>query len=104
MQQVSVEPLPVGWRVTSSKGLHDQFFLSGKAAEAAGKTLALKLAEAGDYVELKLRLRDGRIGAKRLSLPPVRPGDVPLLIEAPPVLREAGVSRETSAALIEPAR
>lgn len=85
MQTVVVEPLPVGWRVAAGARVGEQYFLSGKSAEHSARQLAQRLATAGEWTELTLRLRDGALATRYLCLPPTRPTEPPVMIETPGV-------------------
>lgn len=95
MHKVIVEPLANGWAVKADKLANDMVFASGRAAEKAGRDLALKLAEAGEQTELELWLKGGRRAARFVCLPPLPQEDAPLMIGGP--LLRGGPSRARQA-------
>ncbi len=69
MCQLTVAPLAEGWRLSADNVQNDMVFISGRAAEAAARRLALRLSRAGTPTELRIQLRDGSLGA-RFVYPP----------------------------------
>lgn len=84
MREIVVEPLGDVWTLRVA-GAEPQAFRRGSAAENAARALATRLAQTGEQVELKLRLRDGRTGARFLCLPPLTEEEAPLLVGGPAV-------------------
>lgn len=84
MHVIVVEPLGDAWAVRV-EGLEHQVFTSGAKAEAAAKTIATRLAAAGESVELHVLLRDGRRGARFVCFPPLSANDQPLLVGGPAI-------------------
>ena len=58
---ITIYPAGDGWAVRSPAIGADMFFSQGGRAEAAGRALASRLAEAGEAVELEVVLRDGTV-------------------------------------------
>lgn len=85
MSTVIVEPVDGGWSVTVEGVDNPMMFKSGRAAESAGRDLAMKLAREDRSVRLELRLRGGAIAARFLVLPPTACDDHPLMIETPAI-------------------
>ncbi len=65
---IIVAPAGRGWVLRSSALGSEQFFASGGRAEAAARSLAARVSEAGRDAELEIVLRDGAL-AGRLSFP-----------------------------------
>lgn len=68
MRQIDVLAVSGGWKVAVEDVTNQMMFRSGKAAEAAARDLALRLADAGEACEIRVHLRDGRLAARFLSL------------------------------------
>lgn len=88
MRNVVVEPLGEAWAVRVDEA-EPQLFARGRAAEEAARSIAEKLAAAGDHVELSLMLRNGAKAARFVCLPPVSEEDEPLLVGGSLLAREA---------------
>jgi hypothetical protein len=58
---ISVEPFGDGWAVRPGHLANEMIFRSGKSAEAAARSLANKLASAGEPAEVQIHLRDGAV-------------------------------------------
>ncbi|MDB5439072.1 MAG: hypothetical protein JWM33_1499 [Caulobacteraceae bacterium] len=50
-----------GWTLTSSLSADPVYYLSGGRAERSARSLAERLAKAGEDVELEIRLADGSL-------------------------------------------
>ncbi|MFJ6024242.1 hypothetical protein ACIQC9_06565 [Brevundimonas sp. NPDC092305] len=85
MCTVVVEPVQGGWTVNVEGVDNPMVFRSGRAAERAGRDLALKMAHESRSVRLELRLRGGAVAARFLVLAPTRDNDEPLLVETPAI-------------------
>lgn len=83
MRRISVSAVGEGWRLTVDGLDNDMLFRSGAEAERAARGLADRLADAGDWSEIRLHLKDGSLAARFLSL-----GRAP----APAVAKEAGAA------------
>ena len=79
MRTVVVEPFGDVWAVRVDD-VEPQLFARGRAAEDVAKTVAERLAAAGDHVEIHLFLRNGQKAARFVCLPPLSAEDSPLLI------------------------
>ncbi len=79
MEVVSVVPAESGWSVQSSAIANEMLFANGGRAERAARRLAHALSARGDYVELRIHLRDGSL-AGRFLCPPT--GEPPLAVSA----------------------
>lgn len=79
MKEIVVEPLGDAWAVRAD-GAEPQLFTRGMLAEDAAKAIALRLADAGEHVEIHIMLRDGSRGATFVCLPPLSDEDRPLLV------------------------
>jgi len=64
MCTIEVAPAPGGWQVTLPLVANAMFYRSGRAAEAAARTLAARLARRGLTSRLKIYLRDGSLAAE----------------------------------------
>lgn len=62
--RISIDPLGEGWSVRTDTIFNEMLFLSGAAAEAAARRLGEALAEAGQAVEIQVRLRDGSLAGR----------------------------------------
>ena len=71
MQVVSVMPAESGWSVKSNAIANEMLFRNGGRAERAARRLAHALAARGEFVELRIHLRDGSL-AGRFVCPPAR--------------------------------
>lgn len=80
MERVVVEPLGTGWAVRTGALDNVMVFRSGRAAERAGRSLALTLAGMGEAAELLLRLKDGSTAARVVCLPPTERDPDPLVV------------------------
>lgn len=80
MERVVVEPLASGWAVRTRAFDNLLVFRSGRAAERAGRNLALTLAGLGEPAELQLRLKDGSTAARFVCLPPTEKDPDPLVV------------------------
>lgn len=80
---VIVEPVEAGSSVTIGTVENPMVFSSGRAAERAGRDLAMRLAESGREVHLELRLRGGAVSARFICFPPLEHEDRPSLIRPP---------------------
>ena len=58
---ITILPVDEGWTLRSPALGAEMFFTMGGRAEAAGRALARRLAEAGQTVELEVVLRDGTV-------------------------------------------
>jgi len=81
---VIVEPVEAGWTVNVGDVENPMVFSSGRAAERAGRDLAMRLAESGREVQLELRLRGGAVAARFICFPPLEHEKGPLMINTPP--------------------
>jgi hypothetical protein len=81
---VIVEPVEAGWTVNVGNVENPMIFSSGRAAERAGRDLAMRLAESGKEVRLELRLRGGAVAARFICFPPLEHEDGPLMVTTPP--------------------
>lgn len=99
MERVIVEPLGSGWAVRSEALDNLMVFRSGRAAERAGRDLALRLASGGEPAELHLRLKDGSKAARFVCLPPTERDPDPLVIAVRPPPRRRPAPSETGSAL-----
>lgn len=61
---ISVQPLGDGWSVRSDAFDSEMMFLSGAKAERAARRLAETLAKNGETAEIRIFLRDGRLGGR----------------------------------------
>lgn len=82
---VIVEPVAAGWSVQVGCADNPMVFASGRAAEKAGRDLALRLADAGSEVELELKLRGGATAAKFICFPRLDSEDMSLMMRMPPL-------------------
>lgn len=71
IHRISVEPLGPGWAVRAEALDNPMTFLGGAQAESAARHLGERLAEAGLYAVVEVRLRDGALGGRYLC-PPAR--------------------------------
>ena len=92
MDTIVVEPLAECWTVRTDRIANDLVFRTGSLAEQAARALALRLAEAGEPVRLKLRLRDSQLAARFVCLPPLDPTDRARLIDLPPLPETASAT------------
>lgn len=76
MEVVSVVPAECGWAVRSNAICNEMLFSQGGRAERAARRLAHALAARGEYVELRVHLKDGWL-AGRFVCPPPAPPPVP---------------------------
>jgi hypothetical protein len=90
MSAVIVEPVDAGWSVNVDGVDNPMMFSSGRAAERAGRDLALKLARQDQSVHLELRLRGGAVAARFIVLPPTEHDDRPLMVETPALRKWSG--------------
>ena len=60
---VTVKSLPTGWQVESD-GHETLVFRTGAAAERAAKRLSTALAAAGHASEIRIYLRNGKMGGR----------------------------------------
>lgn len=74
MRRIELAPCDIGWSVRLPDGAEPMVFLSGRAAEAAARGLAARLSDAGESVDLIIRLRDGSLAA-RLRYRPLWPAE-----------------------------
>jgi hypothetical protein len=72
VQAITIVPSADGWAVKSDTFDSEMFFTSGAKAEAAARSLATRIAGAGEPVEIEIYLRDGALGG-RYGFPPERP-------------------------------
>jgi hypothetical protein len=63
---VTVRPDQSGWAVELESHTERRLFPSGAAAEAAAKAIAAELTARGEPAEIRIHLRDGRLGARFL--------------------------------------
>lgn len=68
-RNITVEPLGEGWTVRTAGLDNDMAFLSGRAAELAASALGRRLADAGEAVDVFIRLRDGSLAGELLHRP-----------------------------------
>jgi hypothetical protein len=61
---ISVRPEGVAWVVEGAPTQDKLKFPSGGAAEVAAKAIAERLTQQGRPAEIRIHLRDGRLGAK----------------------------------------
>jgi hypothetical protein len=79
---IEVAPVAQGWAVRASSLPNEMMFAGGGAAEAAARSLAERLSEAGQPVRLVVRLRNGAIAGRFIYAPslaaadPASPGEV----------------------------
>ena len=66
---VNVAPVSDGWAVTCDAVENLMLFRSGAQAEDAARRLAQALAEAGEWVEIEVRMRDGARAARFICTP-----------------------------------
>jgi len=66
---VKVAPVLEGWAVTCDAVENQMLFRSGAKAEDAARRLAQAMAEAGEFVEIEVRLRDGDRAARFVCAP-----------------------------------
>lgn len=69
MLYVRVAPAADGWEVSCDAIDNSMMFRSGAKAEDAARRLAQALADAGEFVEIDVVLRDGRRGARFVCAP-----------------------------------
>lgn len=96
MERVVVEPLGAGWVVRTGAVDNVMVFRSGRAAERAGRRLALTLAGMGEAAELLLRLKDGSTAARLVCLPPAEGESDPLVVGVRPRAGAASASLDLS--------
>jgi hypothetical protein len=60
---ITIAPADDGWAIKSAPIHLDLTFASGRRAEAHGREVAQRMAEAGQAVELEIILRDGSVAA-----------------------------------------
>ncbi len=65
---ITIAPIDDGWTLRAKVLATELYFLSDGGAETAGRTLAERLARAGQATELEVVLRDGAVAA-RISFP-----------------------------------
>lgn len=63
---ISVRPEGSSWAVEAEHSVKKLVFPSGAAAENAARGLADHLAQLGKAAEIRIHLKDGRLGAKFL--------------------------------------
>jgi hypothetical protein len=63
---ISVRPDETGWAVEVDHKSERRAFASGAAAEAAARSIAAELSARGEPAEIRIHLRDGRLGARFL--------------------------------------
>lgn len=85
METIVVDPLARGWAVRTDTVDNPMVFRTGRAAEETARALALRLAQAGSLVRLRLKLRDSSTEARFVCLPPLDPDAAPNLINLPDV-------------------
>lgn len=66
---VKVAPVSDGWAVTCGAVENLMLFRSGAQAEDAARRLAQALAEAGEWAEIEVRMRDGARAARFICTP-----------------------------------
>ena len=71
IHRITVEPLGPGWAVRADALDNPMIFFSGAQAELAARHLGERLANAGLYGVIEVRLRGGALGGRYLC-PPVR--------------------------------
>ncbi len=69
MHLITVKPESAGWSVAAPPFDNAMLFLSGEKAEAAARSLARHVSEAGHSAKIEIWLRDGRL-AGRFICPP----------------------------------
>lgn len=79
---VVVEPVDAGWSVNIEGVDNPMMFTSGRAAEQAGRDLALRMAGEGHSVRLEVRLRGGAVAGRFLVLPPADLHARPVVVPA----------------------
>lgn len=67
--QIQVEPCGEGWAVKCDGVGNEQLFRSGRTAERVARRLGARLAAAGNWAEIHVRLRNGDV-AGRFVCPP----------------------------------
>lgn len=87
IHRISVEPLGPGWAVRAEALDNPMIFHSGAQAELAARHLGERLANAGLYGIIEVRLRDGALGGRYLC-PPARAAQAP----AAPPTRELAIA------------
>lgn len=97
MSTVIVEPVDAGWAVNVDGVENPMIFRSGRAAEQAGRDLAMRLAQGDRCVRLELRLRGGAVAARFMVLPPIDHDDDPLMVQTPPVPDRSRAGRDGDA-------
>ncbi len=78
MEVVSIVPAESGWAVRSNAISNEMLFRHGSRAERAARRLAHALAARGEFVELRVHLKDGSL-AGRFVCPPPSPPPPPTL-------------------------
>lgn len=73
MEVVSVVPAESGWAVRSNAISNEMLFRHGSRAERAARRLAHALAARGEFVELRIYLRDGSLAGRFVCPPPAPP-------------------------------
>jgi hypothetical protein len=66
MSVISVRPEGSSWAVEAEQAENKLVFPSGAAAENAAKALAERLVQFGKAAEIRIHLKDGRLGARFL--------------------------------------
>jgi hypothetical protein len=85
METIVVEPLARGWAVRTDTVDNPMVFRTGRAAEETARGLAFRLAQAGQLVRLRLKLRNSTTEARLVCLPPLDPEAPPSLVNLPDV-------------------
>lgn len=78
MEVVVVEPLGNAWAV-SFAGSEPTLYRTGQQAEEAAKLVAMRLANTGRHVELRIKVRTGETAARFVCIPPISEGDRAIL-------------------------
>jgi hypothetical protein len=69
VHSISVKPFEAGWAVCSQGIANAMVFKSGAAAEAAARSLARNVADAGRPAEIEIWLRDGQLAGRVVCSP-----------------------------------
>jgi len=67
---ITVEPFGESWAVRSDEIANEMVFRSGREAEAAAKRLGERLAQAGDFAEIRVHIRGGDLAGRFVCAPP----------------------------------